>query len=65
MKTYCPSSGKESFRTRDDALRALRNMKSKHKAAGSVYKCGVCGGFHVTHLSYREGHRRYRNTNKQ
>lgn len=59
-KTYCPECGKEIFKTRAEANLALRNMRSRHKTCGSVYQCETCQGFHVTHLTYREGRRRYR-----
>ena len=59
-KTYCPDCGKEIFRTRAEANLALRNMISRHKSEGSVYQCETCRGFHITHLTYREGRRRYR-----
>lgn len=59
-KTYCTDCGKEIFRTRAEANLALQNMRSRHKTCGSVYRCKACGGFHLTHLGYREGRRRYR-----
>lgn len=59
-KTYCPDCGKEIFKTRAEANRALRDMRSRHKTCGSVYQCETCQGFHVTHLTYREGKHRYR-----
>lgn len=59
-KAYCPDCGKEIFRTRAEANLALQNMRSRHKTCGSVYQCETCRGFHLTHLTYREGRRRYR-----
>lgn len=59
-KAYCPDCGKEIFRTRAEANLALRNMRRRNKTSGSVYQCETCRGFHLTHLTYREGRRRYR-----
>ena len=55
MKRYCKDTGKESFRSRGEAERALRNMNKWTKEAGSVYFCKACQGFHLTHFSYRYG----------
>jgi len=53
-RQFC-KCGKETFATRDDAQRALANIRRLHKNVGSVYKCEDCEGFHVTHMPYHEG----------
>lgn len=55
MRHYCDEAKKEIFSTRGEAERALRNMRKRKKKIGSVYFCGHCQGYHVTHYSYRYG----------
>ncbi len=59
MKTndngFC-SCGKVTYRSKGDAISALRKMHPKYKTL-SVYKCPICNLYHIGH------DRRYR-TNK-
>lgn len=43
-KTKIP---KKSFKTRDDAWRAI-NMQNE-KSTATAYKCSICGNWHIGH----------------
>ena len=47
---YCPESGKRRFKTEVLALRraTLAQRSDKAKAPRSVYRCEVCGDWHIT-----------------
>jgi hypothetical protein len=49
---YCPVSGKRSYATYHEALRALRHIQSsphRHRKHAGVYLCELgCGAHHIT-----------------
>lgn len=52
-KRFCPHSGKEMFRTRAPAEKAVARLgRVNHTLMGSVYLCRVCGQYHITHWGY-------------
>lgn len=40
---------KRGIATRGEARRVKREMEHKTKAVYKIYKCGVCGFFHLAH----------------
>lgn len=66
MKTYCKVSGKQSFQTRAEADRVMREINARpgHKRSGSApYRClhDGCDSWHLTcHFQSRSHHRRQR-----
>ena len=41
--------GKRYYHTRSDARRAKRAMAERYGCVFTIYRCGHCGGLHLTH----------------
>lgn len=58
----CPVDGKASYRSRRDAIKALRAIREVNRAEGrgpgpcDVYKGPECGQWHLTSTKNREAH---------
>jgi hypothetical protein len=52
-------SGKDRYKTEDDALKAMRRIRSWHsereRLPGRVYHCHLCNGFHMTSKNPNQG----------
>lgn len=40
-------AGKEPFTSPQDAAKAQRNQRKRHKATLDTYRCKFCGAFHI------------------
>lgn len=47
MPDYCDNN-KEIFPRRSDGLDRIINLRRKGRHTYALYKCDVCGGFHIT-----------------
>ena len=53
-------TGKLSYPTAEDAARATRLLKKKHKGGTKWYKCEYCGQYHLTSIvKQRRGKMRF------
>lgn len=49
----CPATGKISYATRAKAVKGLRHPRSANRHACRVYRCGLCGHWHLTSQRHR------------
>ena len=52
VPTTC-HTGKLSYPTAEDAERATKLLKKKHKGGTKWYKCDYCGQYHLTSIKKR------------
>lgn len=57
-KEYSCPTGKDVYLTYEKAVKAL-SLRPNRRRTKSVYKCSVCGHYHLT-TKDREGHRRHK-----
>lgn len=59
VPTTC-HTGKLSYPTAEDAERATKLLKKKHKGGTKWYKCEFCGNYHLTSIKkQRKGKMRF------